>query len=150
MPSWQKGYVHSNPSGSAEMWICRNVDLEMNVRCQLEREENKCQHSQWAWCQKRIAGKDNDSKTGLLWSHNERQWQPTHSTDCRRHGWREKEKRQTEEIMVWQHQRVDRTELYEGQMQCTRQISVEENDKEVCRRWSPIVRSDDDSSEVAR
>ena len=28
---------------------------------------------------KGIAGKDNDSKTGLLWSHNERQWQPTHS-----------------------------------------------------------------------
>ena len=37
---------------------------------------------------------------------------------------------------------MDRTELYEGQTQCTRQISMEENDKEVCRRWSPIVRSD--------
>ena len=59
-----------------------------------------------------------------------------------------KEKRQTEETMVWQHQRVDRTELYEGQTQCTRQISVEENDKEVCRRWSPIVRGDG-GSEVA-
>ena len=43
----------------------RNVDLEENVRCQLEREKNKCQHSQWAWCQKGIAGKDNDSKTGF-------------------------------------------------------------------------------------
>ena len=42
----------------------------------------------------------------------------------------------------------DRTELYEGQTQCTKQISMEENDKEVCRRWSPIVRSDS-SSKVA-
>ena len=60
---------------------------------------------------------------------------------------------------VWQHQRVDRTELHEGQTQCTKQIRMEENDKEVCRRWSPIVRSDDapvtpdevgDGSKVAR
>ena len=37
----------------------------------------------------------------------------------------------------------------EDQTQCTKQISMEENDKEMCRRWSPIVRSDG-GSEVAR
>ena len=75
------------------LYIYRTASVFKSGLYLLEREKNKCQHSQWAWCQKGIARKDNDSKIGLLWSHNERQWQPTHSTDCRRHGWRKKEKR---------------------------------------------------------
>ena len=139
--AWTLFKSDENRIMAAEMWIWRRT-LGVSWK---EKRTNASILSELEG----IAGKDNNSKTDLLWSHNERQWQPTHSTDCRRHGWRKKEKRQPEEIMVWQHQRVDRTELYEGQTQCTKQISVEQNNKEVCRRWSPIVKSDG-SSKVAR
>ena len=37
---------------------------------------------------------------------------------------------------------MDRTELHEGQTQCAKQIRMEDNNQEDCKRWSEIIRSD--------
>ena len=65
---------------AAEIWIWRRM-LGVSWK---EKRRNTSILSELN-VKKELLGKI-DSKTGLLWSHNERQWQPTHSTDCRRHG----------------------------------------------------------------
>ena len=93
--AWTLFKSDENRIMAAEMWIWRRM-LGVSWK---EKRTNASILSELD-VKKGIAGKDNDSKTGLLWSHNERQWQSTHSTVCRRHGGMKKEKRQTEEIMV--------------------------------------------------
>ena len=79
--AWTLFKSDENRIMTTKMWIWRRV-LGVSWK---EKRTNASILSELD-VKKEFAEKDNDSKIGLLWSHDERQWQSTHSTDCRRHG----------------------------------------------------------------